>query len=345
MKRKINGKFIYNFILALLIICVFAYFCISKDGLIDLSKNAKQFTISWLIVAILFNFIYIGIDAILTYLFTFKGEKKYTIKNAIKTSLVGQFFNAVTPSASGGQPMQIYVMSKQGVGTGMATSALIQKFLVYQNVLVAYSIFAIILKFSYFSSLDKYILLGAILGFTVQACVIVVLILFSFNEKATIKLISAIYSVLAKLHIIKDLSSKIDGLKKQLSAFHEGNRKLYKDKSLLIKTYIFTFLQLTSMFVIPYFVYLSFNLSGASLIDIICAQAFVTMTTSFFPIPGASGATEGAGLIFLGGVFTKETIKPAVVIFRLISYYLTVLVSAPFAYLTKGKKTEQGISN
>lgn len=338
MRKKINAKAIYNFIITLFVVGVFVYFCFSENGLIDLSKNAKQFKKSWLIIAVLCQFVDLLIDAFLIYLFVFNGEKNYNMKNAIKASLVGQFFNSVTPSATGGQPMQVYVMSKQGVGAGHSTSALIQKFLLYQNVLVGYCIFAFFVKFDYFTALDSRVCIWAIFGFIIQSLMVFVLIFFSFYEKLTMRFIFMILSLLGKLHIIKNPDDKVKGLQKQLKAFHDSNRELYKNKSLLFKAYIFTIIQITSTFLIPYCIYRSFNLSGATLLDIVCVQAFITMSTAFFPIPGASGATEGAGMIFLNDFFTKTTIKPAVAMTRLISYYLTILISFPFSRMTKDKK-------
>jgi uncharacterized protein (TIRG00374 family) len=338
MRKKINAKMIYNFIITLFVVGLFIYFCFSENGLIDLSKNAKQFKKSWLIIAVLFHFVNLSIDAFLIYLFVFNGEKNYSIKNAIKASLVGQFFNSVTPSASGGQPMQVYVMSKQGVGAGHSTAALIQKFLLYQNVLVGYCIFAFFIKFDYFIALDSRVRIWAIFGFIIQSLMVFALLFFSFNEKMTMRFIFMIFSLLGKLRIVKNPDEKVQGLQKQLKAFHDSNRDLYKNKSLLVKTYIFTIIQMTATFLIPYCIYKSFNLCGATLLDIVCVQAFITMSTAFFPIPGASGATEGAGMIFLNDFFTKTTIKPAVVMTRFISYYLTILISFPSSRMKKDKK-------
>jgi uncharacterized membrane protein YbhN (UPF0104 family) len=92
---------------------------------------------------------------------------------------------------------------------------------------------------------------------------------------------------------------------------------------------------MTVVFIIPYFVYKSFHFVGANPLHIISAQAFTIMSTSFFPIPGATGANEIASMTFLGGFFTELTIKPAVLLLRIISYYLTIIISAPFAYTIK----------
>ena len=48
-------------------------------------------------------------------------------------ALVGQYYNAATPFASGGQPVQVYYMSRFGVSAGNSSSVLIIKFYVPGN--------------------------------------------------------------------------------------------------------------------------------------------------------------------------------------------------------------------
>ena len=51
-------------------------------------------------------------------------EKSTLIKN-IKYALIGFFFSAITPAASGGQPMQIYYMYKENISVANSTLALL----------------------------------------------------------------------------------------------------------------------------------------------------------------------------------------------------------------------------
>ena len=94
------------------------------------------------------------------------------------------------------------------------------------------------------------------------------------------------------LHVI-DASDP--GFERQLESFHDCNKELYKNRRLVVTAYVCTAVQLTAIFIIPYCVYRSFNLSGAPVSDMICSQAFVTMATCFIPLPGAAGAVRAGG--------------------------------------------------
>ena len=341
MKMKVNKKMIFNIFVILISIIFLVYFCISENGLIDLLKNAMEFNKGWLTVALFFHILNIVIDAYLVHRFTCSTGKKYPFKYAFKTSMVGQFFSAITPGASGGQPMQIYSMRKQGIDTGHSTSALVQKFLVYQTSITVYGAISILLK--------KRMFLGQVsplahwmssFGFISQSLVIILLFLFSFNRSITYKIIRTVFVWLEKFKLIKNVDEKISNVETQLNYFHSNNKDLYKNRKLVLEVYALTVFQLTCMFVVPYFIYRSFNLYGAKMSDMIAAQSFVTMASAFIPLPGGSGAAEGSFFAFFSMFFTESTIKSAVLLWRVMTYFLTILISAPFSgiYSRKDEK-------
>ncbi len=64
-----------------------------------------------------------------------------------KLVMATQFFNGITPFSTGGQPFQIYVLSKKkDLHISSVTSASIHNFIMYQIVLVMMGIFALIFK-------------------------------------------------------------------------------------------------------------------------------------------------------------------------------------------------------
>ena len=97
MKKKISIKFVFNFILIVFLVILFGYLCFSDNGLIDLLKNSKGFNKTWLTMAFFCQIINLFIDIYLVYKFTNNMDEKYTIKKAIRSAMIGQFFSAITP--------------------------------------------------------------------------------------------------------------------------------------------------------------------------------------------------------------------------------------------------------
>ena len=99
--------------------------------------------------------------------------------------MIGQLFNCITPFASGGQPIQAYYMTRGGMPVGKATSVLLAKFIVYQTVLALYSAGVLIFEYRNFAeNIDGFSKL-ALIGFIVNAAVVVVLFCVGFFPKIT----------------------------------------------------------------------------------------------------------------------------------------------------------------
>lgn len=64
------------------------------------------------------------------------------------------------------------------------------------------------------------------------------------------------------------------------------------------------------------------------------------MVSSLVPLPGASGAAELSFAGFFSGIFDETTMKSAILIWRTITYYGTIFISAPFSGMGKKKATE-----
>ena len=279
---------------------------------------------------------------IFEYLIIHNYQKKYTFKQAIKATVIGQFYSVITPGAVGGQPMQLYCMSKQGVDGGVASSCLLQKFLVYQTTITFYSLIAMLCNMSlFYGDLKNLMLSLALFGFLSHLVVVVFMFIFSFNKKLASSIINFFFRLLTKIKIIKNPEEKKEKLEEQMEFFHESNSKLYENKKLLVASCALTILQLTFLFSIPYMIYRSFNLTGANPADMITAQAFVTMVSSFMPLPGGSGAAEGSFYVFFKLFFTENIIKSAILIWRIITYFMNVIVFAPFANVSKISKNKE----
>ena len=338
-KKKISGNLIFNILVAGLCVFMVLFFFFGEDGLNDLLSSGMKISIVWILAAVGCQLIYMLLETIVIYCFIHQDYKHFTFFDSLKVSFVGLFWCAVTPSSTGGQPMQIYLLHSMKVDVGYATSRLIQKFLIYQIVLTSISVLAFVYKFEFFTtSLSQPVIFTfVVVGFVSQFTITGALILVSFWPKLTKKFIFGIAKLLSKVKILKNLEQKARGLEEQLDIFHSSNKELYHHKKTLAVTFLLTFAQFIAMFTVPYCVYRALGLTGATPLDMISSQAFVNLVSGMIPIPGASGAAEVGFTAFFNGFFTTETLMSATLIWRMINYYGVVVVTAPFAYITNGK--------
>jgi len=336
-KFKISGRLILNLLVAGLCVWMIFYFLYSEQGLYDLITSSQQINLWWIAAALLSYCTSVFADVLVIYLYIHDEYKQFKIRHSARSVLLGLFWSGITPSSTGGQPMQVYYMSKHKVDVGYSSSRLLNRFLVYQITMTVMTVIAVILKFSYFQEhMDTPILSTLVtIGFISQTFITLVFVFLAFSKNLTAKATRGIASLLCKIRLIKDKDRLKKSLETQLAKFHSGNRMIFSKPKLVIMAVVLTVIQLIAMFLVPYCIYRSFGLNQASPFDMVCSQAFVTLISGMIPIPGASGAAEFSFTALFALFFTPATIKSATLIWRIITYYLSILVGAPFAYMTK----------
>ncbi len=350
-KFKLSGVAIFNIIVGLMTAVLLVYFIVSDGGIIDLLKSDEAI-IWWLLVAgVLVYDSSVIVDAIVTYIFIGAQYPKVRFIDALKISCVGVFFSAITPSNTGGQPMQLYLMSKMNISVGFGSACMTQKFIVYQFVTMAFSVLAIILNFQHFSIAFQGFWASAfvVLGFLVQLGLTALLLIVCYSERLTGKLLGFVAKLLRKLRV-RDSDRKIAKLTREFHMFLDSNRMLAQNKKRMVMIYSLVAVQVLLILSVPFLVYLAFDMpriaSAAgqpvgNWFDFICIQSFVLFTSNLIPLPGASGGAEAAFALYYSGFFMGKT-KPAIVAWRFITYYGSIILTAPFSYYTRGhKKAEQ----
>jgi len=339
--KKISFKWIFNLSVLAISLGVLCYFAFSEDGILDLVKNVKGVKMGWLFGALLSVMVSWMLECQILFMFVRTFHPKYSYFDCLQVSMAGQFFCAVTPFASGGQPMQLYIMKQQGVNASSSLSAMIQKFIIFQSSMTGYALFLIALNFRFFrEKLSSYMYM-AIIALLINFGIICFFYVFSSNRGLTRTVFRWIYFALSKLGIVKNPEEKLASFQEQLDLFHDNNILLKRNKKLAVKSVVFTLLQLTTLFLVPICIYKSFQYPGYPLAQMMTANSVVTMIAAFIPLPGGSGAAEGSFFIFFSIFFTLPgTLKPAVFLWRFITYYLSIAMSSPFALARKRKQLE-----
>jgi uncharacterized protein (TIRG00374 family) len=314
-----------NFIVGITSGIIFILLIIFTNGWMDLIHQMRNLQIQWILVAIFAMMLCWVFEAKTLQTVIFLKKKDYKFKKAFRVTMIGQYFNSITPFASGGQPMQLYALTKQELGAGSAGSALMIKFIIYQSILTVYSLILIFWKSAFFKSKMSNLFYLIAIGFTVNASVIIFLIVFSKYRKLTQKLIMGSSKILGRLKLVKDISKMEARINDNLDQFHENMEIVKHSKKLMIKAVMYTIAQLTIYFSIPYLIYLSFGMRGASMGSMIAGTAFVIMLTAFIPLPGAVGGAEGAFYMFFTLFFMSTNIMAAILLWRVITFYSCIV--------------------
>ena len=325
--KKMLLKLLIALSSALLLIALLL-FTNNFDELIQIIRNAR---FHWLAAGFGCMAVYWVLDAVMLHTVSLTMLEKQPFKDSIRVTMIGQFFNAITPLSGAGQPVQAYVMVKDGVKPGHAVSIIIVKTVLHQLVIVLYSIGAYIFRGGLFAARIPQFYYLFILGIFVNTAFLVLYLLFLYNKKAAKKVLILIFKVLRKLRFIKNVDSLERKLDSELNSFSEGALTLKGDRKKLIVLILLQVLQFTFLFAVPYFIQVAIESRSIALPDVLAAQSMITLISLLVPTPGATGGIEGLSYLFYGLFFRKSFIIPAILIYRILTYYSSVIFGGIFA--------------
>lgn len=243
-------------------------------------------------------------------------------------SCVGFFFSAITPSASGGQPAQIYYMHKNKIPIPVATLVLMIVTITYKSVLVIIGVFVAFFQGGFVHRYLEGILPIFYLGVALNVfCCIFMSFLVFWPSLAKNMLVKGMH-FLEHIHLMKKKPERQEKLEASMEHYEAAAVYFKTHKKVIVNVMLITFVQRFALFFVTWFVYKAFGLSGTSIYDIVMLQAVVSVSVDMLPLPGGMGISENLFLIIFKGVFVGSLLLPGMVLSRGIAYYVQLLFSA-----------------
>lgn len=277
----------------------------------------------WLAVAVLCMALSIVCEGFVVQELLKRHYPAYSFKDSLRIPLVEALFNGITPFESGGQPAQLFALLQSGVDVGRASSILLMKFVVYQSMIVLNFIASLILGFRLIA--DKLHVMGLLLifGFLIHLAVILALLLimywYDFTKRATNLCLRPFKRFLAPERYARYeqvINEKIDN-------FYRESLQLKANYRLLFRVSMITLVQLFFYYIIPFFILLALRVEHVELLTVMTLHILIVMVISLFPIPGGAGGAEYSfSLIFATFVNSGSKLVLAMIIWRIITYYL-----------------------
>ncbi len=332
MKKK---NYIINFGLILGLTILGLWFALRENfnEVIDLLKNLKWY---WFIAIFAYGAAY---NLVIGWIYKILGRKNkanYSYKEGMQVAFVGAFFSGVTPSATGGQFGQAYIMKNQGIKISDGASILWIDFIIYQSVMVAYTTVLMLLRFNYYYTEQSSFFILVLIGYVVNSAVIVLLFTMAIFPKIYEKISSYIVKLGAKMKLIKDPNKTIVAWNTQLQSFTKEIKKIKHMKKMIFKCVILNVVRLTILYTLPLFIAFTLGVHTdlGMLLDVITMSAFVSVANAFFPVPGASGGTEAAFMLIFSTMFTTVATNSIMILWRFATYHFIILIGGlTFLYL------------
>ena len=250
-----------------------------------------------------------------------------TIWKSLKFTMIEFFFCALTPGASGGQPVEIYYMAKEKIPASKATLAILVQILDFQIAVMAIGIISqAVMWFT-----DPTLLTGTVawllrIGMIINGLALILLAFCVFSNRMA-KVIANWFLRLLKKIGVKRIEEKQESLNKALDSYQEGAIYIRTHRNEFMMSIGRALIQVSLFYLVPFCVYKAFGLNGMTVIQLFNIQSVLFLATSGLPLPGAIGASESVFLTLYGTAFGEQLLSPAMLLNRGISFYLFVLIT------------------
>ena len=202
LKMKKN---IRNISIFLLLIYLTFYFIFKGQNFEEILNLIGKVDIKFIAIAILFMCIYIACDGFNIRKVLRNLNEKTTIWKCIKYSLIGFFFSAITPAASGGQPMQIYYMRKENIKIENSTLTFLINLSCMQVVTISLALFSMFFSYKY---MKLPMVLLFILGIFLNLSALIFLLISIFSRRVSKGLINFLVKIMKFFRIKKSDEKK-----------------------------------------------------------------------------------------------------------------------------------------
>lgn len=280
----------------------------------------------WLLAGFGFMGLFLTCEALSTHLILRTLGTPAPLHRCLGYACVGFYFSTVTPSSTGGQPMQVCSMTRDGVPAAHGALDMLLVSICYQLAAALYALGAWLAFPGLTGGLGKGLKLLLLVGFTATLALAAVMTVFLVRPGWCTKLADGITAVLRRLPFVKDPRAFRARLEEPIAQYTWGGSFLFRKPSLFPRLLGLGLVQLGCLYLVPWTVYRAFGLTGHTAVELVALQALMAVAVGLLPLPGSTGAAETA---FLTGfaAFFGDLVAPAVVLSRGISCYGMLLVT------------------
>jgi len=270
---------------------------------------------------------YVGCEALCTYQILGRLGHQIPYRHCLGYSFVGFYVSSITPSATGGQPAQIYYMSKDQVPAAHGALNMMLIAICYQVATLIWGGGVWMLSPAVRAEMDGGLGVLLLYGGGMMVLLTVGMAMVMFLPSPTRRICQGGLAFLTKTRILRNPDSAREKLEHQLSEYARGAACVKQNPGLVLRVLVICLVQLGMAFSVPWMVYLAFGLQGHRWIQVAGMQALLTLAVCNLPLPGGVGAAEGGFVQAFVSVFGAEMVTPAMLVSRGISFYAFLAIS------------------
>ncbi len=322
-KKKRQNLFRIIYILGTMVV-IFLIGIFSNE-IQEIKEILPRINLKWIGISFISVILFWLSDALLLGQVTSYIYTKQKFRKSLKIGIMGLYYGALTPFASGGQPMQVVYMNRDGIPFGVSTAIITLKFIVYELSLCFLYIVAMVLKGSFFYTNYHHAFWLTTVGFLLNLIAVAFISMVMLNRKVAENVVHGFIHFLSKIKIIRKEEKRTAKIDKLIDDFHVSSAYIKNNILNFLASILISIFNMSFLFAIPYFIYRAFGLHQEPFILLFTLQAFLFLAVSLVPLPGAAGASEGGFYLFFSSMFGSIPVFMPMIIWRFFTYYLILL--------------------
>ena len=267
------------------------------------------------------------------YFISRKFNKKASFSTSLKSEIVCQYYNKITPFSFGGQPFQVYELSKHGMRVNNAITVVSCNYVSAKLVYWLVSLFMMITiatngLVKSMSGTSFYIVLSlAMFSLFFMTIYLTFIILICVNKKVGNKLVVMCLNLLYKLKIVKDKKKVYFKIMRPALSFQHKMQTFFRSKKFATFSLIMSLIIYLIQSSIPACIYFIFEPFSFKLLwQLLSIAVIIQLSFGVMPMPGGSGVAEFSFYAVFKLLIQDTFVFWALIIWRVLTYYIYLAI-------------------
>ncbi len=248
------------------------------------------------------------------------------LRSGIIYSASDIYFSAITPSATGGQPVSMWFMIKDGVSGTASLVALVVNVGIYTVARLLVGVVALAINPEMFFGFTPTAKTLIVCGFAILVVLAVFFVLILYKERWVHGIAAAGLKILSKLRLVKYPGRLNRKLQKSTAKYKECSALIGKHKGMMLLALLLNLLQRMSQITVTTFACLAVGGDWGQAADAWLVQAYTAVGSNCVPVPGAMGVSDYILLDGLDNMMARESAVHLELLARSISFYSMIVI-------------------
>ena len=296
-----------------------------KESLIVISENLRNLDIKYVLICLGIIFIYFFCQGVYMKAILATLNHKISLIRGMFYAVIEFFFSGITPSSTGGQPVQLYYMTKDDIPIRKSYITLMLNTIYFKLILLILALVVFIVNSSYVFNSALIYQIFFVIGFLFDLTLTVLGFLLIFKTDLVKSLFIKLVNFLKKFKMFKKKMAKYN-IDEVMDRYREEVEFIKTHVPMVIFTFIITFIQRLALFSIIYVVYRALGFNTFNYLDLLVIQVSVQITIEALPLPGGSGMSEGMLHNIFVIIFASKLADVGMLLTRAFTFYVPLIL-------------------